>query len=59
MTATLGINDRVSETLGITIELKIMSQVANFINQILLFFIWWKLYFGDPESNFFSHAAVG
>jgi hypothetical protein len=32
-----GINDRVSEPLGITVELKITSQVANFITQILLF----------------------
>jgi secreted protein with Ig-like and vWFA domain len=30
MTAALGINDRVTETLGITVELKITSQVANF-----------------------------
>jgi hypothetical protein len=37
-TATLGINDRVNETLGITVELKITSQVINFINQILSFF---------------------
>jgi hypothetical protein len=37
MTATLRINDRVSETLGITTELEIMSQAADFINQILSF----------------------
>jgi hypothetical protein len=37
-TATLGINDRVNETLGITVELKITSQVADFINQILSYF---------------------
>jgi hypothetical protein len=33
----LGISDRVNETLGITIELKITSQASNFINQILSF----------------------
>jgi hypothetical protein len=37
MTATLGINNWVSETLGIRIELKITSQVTNFIVQILSF----------------------
>jgi hypothetical protein len=37
-TATLGINDRVNETLGITVELKITFQVAYFIEQILSFF---------------------
>jgi hypothetical protein len=37
MTATLGIDDRVSETLGITIELKITLQVAYFIEQIMSF----------------------
>jgi hypothetical protein len=36
-TATLGINDRVNETLGITIELEITSQAADFIKQILSF----------------------
>jgi hypothetical protein len=35
MTATFGINARANETLGITIELKITSQAANFIKQIL------------------------
>jgi hypothetical protein len=38
MTATLGIDDRVNETLGITTELKVMLQVAYFIEQILSFF---------------------
>jgi hypothetical protein len=37
MTTTLGIDDRVNETLGITIELKITLQVAYFIEQILSF----------------------
>jgi hypothetical protein len=37
MTATLGINNRVSDTLGINVELKITSQVNNLINQILSF----------------------
>jgi hypothetical protein len=35
MTATLGIDDLVNETLGITVELKITLQVAYFIEQIL------------------------
>jgi hypothetical protein len=37
MTATLGINDRVNETLGITVELDITSQAADFFNQNLSF----------------------
>jgi hypothetical protein len=37
MTATLVIDDRVNETLGITVELKITLQVAYFIVQILSF----------------------
>jgi hypothetical protein len=37
MTATLGINDGVKETLGITAELEITSQDADFFNQILSF----------------------
>jgi hypothetical protein len=36
-TATLGINDRISKTLMITVELEITSQAANFLNQILSF----------------------
>jgi hypothetical protein len=36
-TATLGINDRVHGTLGITVELKITSEAINFIKQILSF----------------------
>jgi hypothetical protein len=36
-TATLGINNRVNETLEITIELEITSQAADFVKQILLF----------------------
>jgi hypothetical protein len=35
--ATLGINDHVTETLGITVELEITSQAADFFNQILSF----------------------
>jgi hypothetical protein len=35
MTTILGINDRVNETLGITAELEITSQDAEFFNQIL------------------------
>jgi hypothetical protein len=37
MTAVLGIDDRVSETLGITVELEVTSQAADFFNQILSF----------------------
>jgi hypothetical protein len=37
MTVTLGINDQVNETLGITTDLEITFQAANFIKQILLF----------------------
>jgi hypothetical protein len=37
MTATLGINDPVNGTLGITVELKITLQSAYFIEQILSF----------------------
>jgi hypothetical protein len=37
MTATTGINDRINETLGITVELEITFQPADFINQILSF----------------------
>jgi hypothetical protein len=36
-TATIGVNDRVNETLGVTIELEISSQAADFFNQILSF----------------------
>jgi hypothetical protein len=33
-TATLGINNRVNETLGISIELKFTSQATNFVKEI-------------------------
>jgi hypothetical protein len=36
-TATLGINDRVSETMEIVVELQITSQAPEFFNQILSF----------------------
>jgi hypothetical protein len=36
-TVSLGINDQVNETLGITVELEISSQAADFFNQILSF----------------------
>jgi hypothetical protein len=36
-TATLGINDRVKEILGITVELKITSQAADFFIHTLYF----------------------
>jgi hypothetical protein len=37
MTVTLGINDRVNETLGINAELEITSQAPDFFNHILSF----------------------
>jgi hypothetical protein len=37
MTATLGINNQVSETLEMTVELKSMPQATNMIKQILSF----------------------
>jgi hypothetical protein len=36
-TATLGINDRINETLRISVELELKSQAADFINKILSF----------------------
>jgi hypothetical protein len=36
ITAALGINNRVSEILEITVNLKITSEATNFIKQILL-----------------------
>jgi hypothetical protein len=36
-TTTLGINDRVNETLGIDVKLEITSQAADFFNQIFSF----------------------
>jgi hypothetical protein len=36
-TATLGINDQVNETLGITAELEVTSQAAAFFKQIMSF----------------------
>jgi hypothetical protein len=36
-TPTLAVNDRVNETLGITVELEITSQATDFFNQILSF----------------------
>jgi hypothetical protein len=36
-TATFGINNRVSETLGIAIKLKVTSHVTNFVKQTLPF----------------------
>jgi hypothetical protein len=43
MTATLRTNDQVNKTLGITTELKIMSQATNFIKQILLFLAYGRI----------------
>jgi hypothetical protein len=37
ITATLGINDQINETLRITAELKMTSQAADFFNQTLSF----------------------
>jgi hypothetical protein len=35
MIAALGVNDRVSETLGIAVQLKFISEVVDFLGQIL------------------------
>jgi hypothetical protein len=53
--AALGINDRVDETIGITVELEITSQVADFLSQILSFLA----YGGSSvvKTNFFSHVV--
>jgi hypothetical protein len=45
MSATLGINGRVSETFGMAVELKITSQTANFIRQIFSFLIYGDIQF--------------
>lgn len=37
ITATLVVTNQVNENLGITVKLKIMSEVTNFITQILAF----------------------
>jgi hypothetical protein len=34
-TAALGVNDRVNETLGIAVQLKVMSEVVDLLGQIL------------------------
>jgi hypothetical protein len=36
MTTALRVNNRVDETLGITVQLKIVSETTNFITQILV-----------------------
>jgi hypothetical protein len=35
MTAALGVNDQVNETFGIAIQLKVMSEVVDFLGQSL------------------------
>jgi hypothetical protein len=52
-TATLGINDRVNETLMITIELEITSQDADFFNQIMSFLA----YGGSSIMNAVNQAS--
>jgi hypothetical protein len=37
MTAALAVNNRINETVRITIKLKIMSEATNFITQILAY----------------------
>jgi hypothetical protein len=56
-TYTLGINDRVRETLGITVEQKIMFQATNFINQILFFACGESSIVTTLNQTSFSHAA--
>jgi hypothetical protein len=55
-TTTLGINDRVNETLGITVELEITSWAADFFNQIFLFLAYGessivKTHYGDGTND--------
>jgi pilus assembly protein TadC len=35
MTVALGVNDRVNEPLGIAVQLKVMSEVVDFLSQML------------------------
>jgi hypothetical protein len=58
-TDTLGINNRVNETLGITVKLKTTSEPTNSITQIILIFLsnGWKPLCEDCELNFFPHVA--
>jgi hypothetical protein len=56
-TATLGINDRVSETLGIRVELEITSQASNFIKQIFLFLAYGGSSVVNTLNQTSSHAA--
>jgi hypothetical protein len=51
-TATVGINDRVKETLGITVELKTTSQAADFFKQIL----WFLAYSGSSIVKTLDHT---
>jgi hypothetical protein len=44
MTAAFGVNNRVNETVGITVKLMIASEATNFITQILTFLA----YSGSP-----------
>jgi hypothetical protein len=59
-TAILGINNRVNKSLGITVELKITSQVTNFIKQILSFLAYGGSSICEhAELNLFSHTPDG
>jgi hypothetical protein len=51
MPATLGIDGRVNETPGITVELKIMLQVAYFIQQFVSFLAYGGSSFVKTELN--------
>jgi hypothetical protein len=53
--STLGSNDRVNETFGITVELDSTSHQRG----LVVLGIWWKLICEHSESNIFSHAADG
>jgi hypothetical protein len=55
----LEINVPVNELLGITNELKITSQFADFNNQILSFLAHGGSSIVKTESNLFSYAADG
>jgi hypothetical protein len=63
-TSTLGINDRVNETLGITIELEITSHAADFFNQFLSFLAYGRSFvvktqYGDGTNDAIPMADEG
>jgi hypothetical protein len=59
MTSVLGVNERVSGTLGITVKMTITSDATNFIKYILAFLAYGESSFVKTELNIFSHALDG